>query len=43
VLFLNKYNFFKLIKKLLGIVVLGLKYYLLHLKGYARTPSENSV
>jgi len=30
-------------KKLLGIVVLGLKYYLLHLKGYARTPSGNSV
>ncbi len=30
-------------KKLLWIVVLGLKHYLLHWKGYARTPSENSV
>jgi len=32
-----------LMKNLLGIVVLDLKHYLLHLKGYARTPSENSV
>jgi hypothetical protein len=32
-----------LMKKLLAILVLGLKHYLLHLKGYARTPSENSV
>jgi hypothetical protein len=31
------------VKNLLGIVVLGLKHYLVHLKGYARTPSENSV
>jgi hypothetical protein len=30
-------------KKLLGIVVLDLKYYLLHWKGYARTPSGNLV
>ena len=38
------YHFFiQIMKKLLGILVLGLKHYLLHLKGYARIPSENSV